>query len=87
MLGGEELAEDPAMVKDALCELANMLGGAVKQRIDTSGVHVEISLPTLLQGAFSVADKAHNETTALTFDVGGEMVETTLVYNRSAVPG
>ncbi len=81
LLGGEEMLDDPSMITDSLGELANMLGGAVKQRVDTSGVKVEISLPSVLEGQFDVHEVGEVERLNLHFVVDDEVVRAGLTFN------
>ncbi|MDQ7007290.1 MAG: chemotaxis protein CheX [Acidobacteriota bacterium] len=74
LLGGEEMLDDPAMISDSLGELANMLGGSVKQRVDSTGNKVEISLPSVLEGQFETHDARGSERSEKAFRVDGEPV-------------
>lgn len=87
LLGGEEMLDDPAIVNDSLGELANMLGGAVKQRIDVSGVRVEISLPSVLEGEFSLTGVGAEESVNHHYLVDGKLVRVGLVYNSGLSAG
>ncbi len=81
LLGGEDMLDDPSIIGDSLGELANMLGGAVKQRIDVSGVRVEISLPSVLEGEFSLTGVGAEESVNHHYLVDGKLVRVGLVYN------
>jgi CheY-specific phosphatase CheX len=84
MLGGEEmLGDDASLIQDSLGELANMLGGAVKQRIDQTGVRIEISLPSVVQGELQAQSDEEMERTELDFLVDGHPVGTTLVHHSA----
>ncbi|HHN73642.1 MAG TPA: chemotaxis protein CheX [Acidobacteria bacterium] len=80
LLGGEEMLDDPAMISDSLGELANMLGGSVKQRVDSAGNKVEISLPSVLEGQFETHDAKGSERTELAFRVDGQDVLVCFVH-------
>ncbi len=80
LLGGEEMLEDPAMVNDSMGELANMLGGVVKQHIDTSGVSVEISLPSVLEGEFHLTGVGAENVERQHYKVDGQPILLTLNY-------
>jgi CheY-specific phosphatase CheX len=84
MLGGEEmLDEDASLIGDSLGELANMLGGAVKQRIDQTGVRIEISLPSVVEGELEAQDDEDMDCAVLDFLVDGHPVRTTLVHHQN----
>lgn len=85
LLGGEEmLGDDVAMIEDSLGELANMLGGAVKQRIDQTGVRIEISLPSVVEGELQAQDEGETESTVLEFLVDGHPFSTSLVHRQAS---
>jgi CheY-specific phosphatase CheX len=84
MLGGEEmLDEDASLISDSLGELANMLGGAVKQRIDQTGVRIEISLPSVVEGELEAEQDEQTQRTVLDFLVDGDPIRTILVHRLS----
>ena len=84
LLGGEEMLDDPAMISDSLGELANMLGGSVKQRVDSAGNKVEISLPSVLEGQFETHDAKGSERSERAFRVDGEEVLVCFVHEVKA---
>lgn len=51
---GFDIPFDSPDMGDAIGELTNILGGDVKARLDAKGVHVDISLPTVIR-----ADNIH----------------------------
>ncbi|MCW8860129.1 MAG: chemotaxis protein CheX [Deltaproteobacteria bacterium] len=71
----EEIDED---VRDAVGELANMLGGSLKSVLDPSGSDIQLSLPSVIHGeGYSVDCLANAETVTVPFSVGSHnfMVE------------
>ncbi len=47
---GEDVAEDDALIKDGIGELANMVAGGAKRRFHQSEFRFEISTPTVVMG-------------------------------------
>lgn len=66
----EEIDED---VKDAIGELANMLGGSLKAVLDPSGSDVKLSMPSTVYGEeYSIDCLANAETVAVPFSFDGQ---------------
>lgn len=83
LLGGEELLDaDPAMMQDGMGELANMLGGSFKRQIDASGVKIDLSLPSTLEGAAVLRTITAAANFVQRWRLAGETVETALIYSR-----
>jgi chemotaxis protein CheX len=84
LLGGEEmLGEGNDMVHDGLGELANMLGGAFKQRIDAAGVQIDLSLPSVVDREGELIDLGADELRRQVWVVEDHYVQTTLMYSRA----
>lgn len=83
LLGGEEMLEDESLIGDSLGELANMLGGAVKQRIDQTGARIEISLPAVVEGELQAQQNENSGQVDLGFHVEGDPVRASLHYHQS----
>jgi chemotaxis protein CheX len=84
--GFEVPFESPDM-GDAVGELANILGGTAKAKLDTRGVRVSISLPTVLRGQNVMvvqSEHAHSVRRAFTSPLGG--LEVAIVSGRELVP-
>ena len=81
LLGGEDMLDgDPEMLHDTLGEVANMVAGSVKRRLDSSGAHIELSLPTVLEGEsvfHGIGAKGHAR---LGWKVDGHSVVTSLIF-------
>jgi CheY-specific phosphatase CheX len=85
LLGGEEMVgDDASMVADSLGELANMLGGTFKRAIDSSGVLIELSLPSVIEGEVEVIDVSGSDAVRLRWNVDGRPVETSLLFSGSS---
>lgn len=72
MLGTEvsEIGED---VDDALGEIANMLGGHVKQVLSRGGLDLNLSLPTVIAGEeYSVNCMSDHDCVIMAFEWNGE---------------
>ena len=72
MLGMEvdEVGED---VNDALGEIANMLGGYVKQILSKGGLDIHLSIPTVIAGEdYTVNSMADKDCVIIPFINGGE---------------
>jgi len=71
----EEVDED---VRDAIGELANMLGGSLKTALDPSGSNIQLSMPSVIYGEeYAIDSLANAITVAVPFDLDGKtfMVE------------
>ncbi len=87
-LGGEEMLEgDPSMISDGFGELVNMIGGTLKRQIDESGVKIELSLPSVMEGARGIFDArdGHSQVASMTWTVDGQQLSTTLVFSEEVV--
>ncbi|MBP7146497.1 MAG: chemotaxis protein CheX [Acidobacteria bacterium] len=82
LLGDEELAASDPAVADSLGELANILGGSVKRRIEASGIHLELSLPSVLAGRAQMVNVGASAGAQLNWRIEGKSVETALMYNH-----
>jgi chemotaxis protein CheX len=72
MLGMDvtEMGED---VNDALGELANMLGGYVKQTLSKGGLDINLSIPTVISGEeYTVNSTADNDCIIIPFTNEGD---------------
>ncbi len=70
---GDEVAEVGADVSDALGEIANMLGGHVKQIISKGGLDLNLSIPTVISGEeYTVSCMADNDCVIIPFRWEGE---------------
>ena len=66
----EEIDED---VKDAIGELANMLGGSLKSVLDPNGSDIKLSMPSTVYGEeYSIDCLAQAETVAVPFTFDGQ---------------
>ncbi len=66
----EEIDED---VKDAIGELANMLGGSLKAVLDPTGSGIKLSMPSTVYGEeYSIDCLAEAETVAVPFSFDGQ---------------
>jgi chemotaxis protein CheX len=70
-------------VKDALCELANMLAGAIKTSLTQKEYNVQISIPSVIHGDYSMIIYSQAEWIMLPFetDSGRFLVEVQLKGN------
>ena len=75
-------------VKDALCELANMLAGSIKSSLGKQEYNVQISIPSVIHGDYSMIIYSQAEWLMLPFEVesGRFLVELQLKGNASG-PG
>ena len=65
----EEIDED---VRDAIGELANMLGGSLKASLDPKGSEIKLSMPTSVTGnEYSIDTIADAEEITVPFDLDG----------------
>ncbi len=81
LLGGEEmLGDDPAIVRDSLGELANMIGGSLKRQLDHSGSAIELSLPSVLEGEARIRSVGATDGVWLGWRAMGSTIVTSLVY-------
>ncbi len=81
LLGGEELlGDDPAIVRDSLGELANMIGGSLKRQLDHSGSAIELSLPSVLEGEARIHGVGATDGVWLGWRALGSTIVTSLVY-------
>jgi chemotaxis protein CheX len=71
MLGMEvdEVGED---VNDALGEIANMLGGHVKQVLSKGGLDLNLSIPTVISGETYTISSVSNDTVIIPFQFESE---------------
>ncbi|MCF8085420.1 MAG: chemotaxis protein CheX [Desulfohalobiaceae bacterium] len=78
----EEVNEE---VKDALCELANMLAGSIKTSLTQKEYNVQISIPSVIHGDYSMIIYSQAEWIMLPFetDTGRFLVEVQLKGNPS----
>jgi len=82
LVGDEELLEkDPSLITDGLAELANMVGGGLKRRIDASGVDLELSLPSVLEGSGRLQGAGGSMELSLSWRIQGAVMETVLLYS------
>ncbi len=64
----EEINED---LNDAIGEIANMLGGSVKQVLSKGGLDVKLSIPTVISGEdYTVNSLSDNDCVVVPFTVG-----------------
>lgn len=81
LLGDESLLDDdPNMLIDSLGELANILGGTFKRNIDSSGVKIELSLPSVLEGEGTLFSVGATGNVEHTWKVDGLPVVTSLIF-------
>jgi CheY-specific phosphatase CheX len=81
LLGGEEpVTDDPAILRDSLGELANMIGGSLKRQLDDSGSAIELSLPTVLEGQSQIHGVGATDGAWLGWRVEDSPMVTSLVY-------
>jgi len=65
----DEVNED---LNDAIGEIANMLGGSVKQVLSKGGLDVKLSIPTVISGEdYTVNSLSDNDCVVVPFTVGG----------------
>ncbi len=78
----EEVNEE---VKDAMCELANMLAGSIKTSLTQQQYNVQISIPSVIHGDYSMIIYSQAEWIMLPFetDTGRFLVEVQLKGNAS----
>jgi chemotaxis protein CheX len=71
MLGMEvdEVGED---VNDALGEIANMLGGHVKQVLSKGGLDLNLSIPTVIAGEAYTINSVNDDSVLIPFQFEGE---------------
>jgi len=71
MLGMEvdEVGED---VNDALGEIANMLGGHVKQVLSKGGLDLNLSIPTVISGETYTINSVNDDSVLIPFQFEGE---------------
>ena len=85
LLGGEEALEgDASLVGDSMGEIANMIAGSVKRRLDGTGARIHLSLPSVLQGEAEVLGLHGTGDVHYSWSVEGHPVRTSLVYTRDA---
>jgi chemotaxis protein CheX len=66
----DEMCED---VNDALGEIANMLGGYVKQVLSKGGLDINLSIPTVISGEeYSINAMSDSNCVAIPFIFDGE---------------
>lgn len=66
----DEFCED---VSDALGEIANMLGGYVKQVLSKGGLDINLSIPTVISGEeYTIAATSDNDAVVIPFSFEGE---------------
>ena len=66
----EEIDDD---VRDAIGELANMLGGNVKAALDPKGTEIQLSMPSCISGdEYSIDCDADAEEITVPFELNGE---------------
>lgn len=78
-----EFQEVNEEVKDALCELANMLAGSIKTSLTQKEYNVQISIPSVIHGDYSMIIYSQAEWIMLPFetDTGRFLVEVQLKGN------
>lgn len=84
MLGMEvdEIGED---VNDALGEIANMLGGSVKQVLSKGGLDINLSIPTVISGEeYTVNAMSENDCIIVPFETEGEQFLVGLKLRKEA---
>ena len=82
---GMEVGEIDENVRDAVGELANMLGGSIKSVVDPNGSDVQLSMPSAIYGEeYSVDCLADAETITVpfSFDEHHFMVELQLRHDK-----
>lgn len=68
-----EVAEVGADVHDALGEIANMLGGHVKQVLSKGGLDINLSIPTVIGGdVYTINSLQQNDTVLIPFACEGD---------------
>jgi len=72
-------------VKDALCELANMIAGSIKTSLSQQQYNVQISIPSVIHGDYSMIIYSQAEWLMLPFEIdsGGFLVEVQLKANSA----
>lgn len=87
LLGDESIVDDdPAMLIDSLGELTNILGGTFKRNIDSSGVKIELSLPSVLEGENSLFSVGAAGNVQHCWNVDGFPVCTSLIFGAQLSP-
>jgi len=84
MLGIEvdEIGED---VNDALGEIANMLGGSIKQVLSRGGLDINLSIPTVISGEeYTVNAMSDKDCIIVPFLVEGEQFLVGLKLKKEA---
>ena len=78
----EEVDEE---VKDALCELANMIAGSIKTSMSQQQYNVQISIPSVIHGDYSMIIYSQAEWLMIPFeiDAGRFLVEVQLKGNAA----
>jgi chemotaxis protein CheX len=68
-----DVTEVDADVHDALGEIANMLGGHVKQVLSKGGFDINLSIPTVIGGEmYSINSLQQNDTVIIPFQCAGD---------------
>ncbi|MGA2419648.1 MAG: chemotaxis protein CheX [Candidatus Acidiferrum sp.] len=79
MLGGDA-ATDPAMARDALGELCNMIAGNFKAKVSNLADHCMLSVPTVITGDdYSMETAPPSECITLALDYEAQPIFVTLV--------
>jgi len=77
-----EVDED---VRDAIGELANMLGGSLKAALDPAGSNIQLSMPSVIYGdEYAIDSLADALTVAVPFDLDGKTFIVELQLRKDA---
>jgi len=82
-LSEEEPDLEPSEVRDAVCEIANLVAGGIKRRVPASA-GLELGLPLFIEGSVSPAD--HIEVLACDIELA-PMRALTVLYRDARAPG